>query len=862
MSLKFDASQAHQLAAIHAVDAVFHGQAADIAAGASTLRDDDAIIVGNSLILSADEVLANLRDVQVSQGLPPSDGVGSRLDLTVEMETGTGKTYTYLRTIHHLYRTRGLRKFVVVTPSVAIREGVAKFENMTRSHFASLFGPDRATFRVYDSSRPSLIRQFATSDRAEILLIGLDSFNRVSNLMFQEAEALDYSRPIDLISSCMPVVILDEPQNMEGDAARLAISRLRPLIVLRYSATHREVVNPIYRLGPVQAYERGLVKKVDVLSVTDAMTGAARIELVSVDVRPHSPPRAVAKIWVKTAAGVTQKSIRLSVNDDLRDLSGGRDEYRGYVVSRVDGGRSAIHFANGTSIRAGERYGVDLAAIQRAQIAETIREHLERELLHREHELPLKVLSVFFIDRVARYAASEGDIRTHFVQAYKELAAEPRFAGLHLPSVEHVHRGYFASRRGVAVDTTGDSKADRDTYELIMRDKERLLSLSEPTRFIFSHSALREGWDNPNVFQICTLNQTKSSLKKRQEIGRGLRLPVLDDGSRCVDPNIARLTVVANESYEEFARELQREFEEDCGESFHGTTNRRELIDINLIDGWRQSPLLRKLWRGISREATYSVVLDEEALIREAADSVKHLDVEEGRSVVSTKASLDIGTQGVVPVVSAISTSARETSRAGSDIRSLLTALHARTGVTRDALLRVLQTSGRTRELLEYRRSVWDRLAEEINGAVARVILDGLNYTQTRTAKPLALLERPGRAIASKTVVSTKSLYDRTPWQSEVERDFAVGLEARQDVKYYIKLPQAYTVSTVLGPHTPDWAIVLDRNGEEVVVIAETKGDPSQLQLREAEWMKIRCAEDHYRALGVEYRVLSSISNL
>ena len=379
MEIQFDPKQAHQLDAIFAVDSILDGQSVETISVGEVKHaeiDSDVIAVSNSLTLDDSQLLANLTLVQKIFDLPPSESLGERLDLTIEMETGTGKTYAYLRTIQELRKNRGLKKFVIVAPTIAIREGIAKSEALTRQHFGAIFGPNLGTFRIYDSSKLSLVREFSISNQLEVLLIGLASFNKESNIIYTQSEELDYNQAIDLISACRPVVILDEPQNMEGPSARTAISRLAPLMVLRYSATHRNIVNLVYRLGPVEAYELGLVKKIDVLSVTETSSQDARIEIVGVNDKPSTKNLGKAKIHVDTASGSAVRTVRFGLNDDFVTLSGGRTEYSGFTVVRVDIPTSAVHFANGVSIRVGEKYGTDLSTLQQRQIVATIGEHL------------------------------------------------------------------------------------------------------------------------------------------------------------------------------------------------------------------------------------------------------------------------------------------------------------------------------------------------------------------------------------------------------------------------------------------------------------------------------------------------------
>jgi len=527
--------------------------------------------------------LANLRAVQERNGIAMSDALDG-MNFSVEMETGTGKTYVYLRTIFELNKRYGFTKFVVVVPNVAIREGVLASIALLRAHLRGLYDNVPFDASVYDSKHLGRVRQFATANTIQLLVMNIQAFQKdveedrdptKANIINRTQDRMSGRRPIEFIQATKPVVIIDEPQNMESEAASAAIARLNPFCTLRYSATHKRAYNRVYRLGPIDAYDMNLVKRIEVASVVaDENPNAAFVRLLAVDAA-----KARAQVTINHGAGSAFKAKKAWVKcgDDLAVASDGRQEYAdGWIVSDISfrGGAEAVEFTNGAEVtvtEASESFDED---IQKAQVVETVRQHLDKE--RTLGPIGVKVLSLFFLDRVANYREFDDDgnptrgrIGQWFEEAYTEFAGKPRYKDLDLPPVDRVHGGYFSvDNKQRPKDTRGDSAADVDTYDLIMRDKERLLSSSEPMRFIFSHSALREGWDNPNVFQICTLNETRAADRKRQEIGRGLRLPVNQDGERIHDPLVNRLTIIANEAYEQFARALQTEYEDDTGQRF------------------------------------------------------------------------------------------------------------------------------------------------------------------------------------------------------------------------------------------------------------------------------------------------------
>ena len=462
------------------------------------------------------------------------------------METGTGKTYVYLRTIYELSKRYGFKKFVIVVPSVAIREGVLKNLQITADHFRALYN-DEARYFVYDAKRLSRLREFATANTLQIQVINIQAFvqnlpgGKQGNVIYKESDKLSGRQPIEYVQAARPVVIIDEPQSVDStEKSQDAIKELNPLVTLRYSATHRNPYNLVYRLDPIRAFELKLVKQIIVASATAEGTAPDAFVRVE-DIRLDKGLSARLRLNIQEKGGPKQKSVTVKQGYDLHMLSNERPEYAtGYSIAEISAepGREFVRFANGHRLPKGGELGGVRDDVWRAQIKHTVKRHLDTELLLQEHGI--KVLSLFFIDKVANYRQytddghqAPGKFAEAFAELLSEFAEQPAYQPLTWlkEPIERLHNGYFAQdKKGVLKDTSGQTQADDDAYSLIMKEKERLLSLDEPLRFIFSHSALREGWDNPNVFQICTLNESTSVVKKRQEIGRGLRLPVNQDG--------------------------------------------------------------------------------------------------------------------------------------------------------------------------------------------------------------------------------------------------------------------------------------------------------------------------------------------
>lgn len=567
---------------------------------------------GNApLMLSRESLCENIRSVQMAQGIRPIEHLeGEGVTLTVEMETGTGKTYTYIKTMYELNKLYGWTKFIIVVPSIAIREGVYKsFESMAE-HFAGEYGK-RMQYFIYNSKQLNKIDGFAEDNGIHVMIINTQAFNASINedkniegrggdaaarIIFSERDEFGSRRPIDILAKTNPIMIIDEPQSVlgtdKGNSTRKGIRLFNPLFMLLYSATHRkdDIYNMVYRLDAIDAYNKRLVKKVEVKGVhqlgSTATNGYVYLDEIVIS---KGNPQARIGFDVKTSTGTSQVMRLADEKFDLKEQSRGLHEYDdNYVIEHIDGLAGTVHFLNGLTLHEGDMSGaINEDIVRRHQIRETIKTHLERERqLFPRH---IKVLSLFFIDHVDSYriydkdGAQKGKFAEMFEEEYRQALAEFKttfsdeayidFLSDSRNAAENIHDGYFSiDKKGVSVDSKNkEGENEERGFDLIMKDKERLLSQDCPVRFIFSHSALKEGWDNPNVFQICTLKDTSNEIKKRQEVGRGMRLCVNDKGERqdadvlgdkVFGTNI--LTVIASESYDDFAKKLQTEIAEAC----------------------------------------------------------------------------------------------------------------------------------------------------------------------------------------------------------------------------------------------------------------------------------------------------------
>lgn len=590
MKLQFDANLEYQEQAVSSVVDLFRGQTPkqsnftvslyNTMEGQGTFFSTTGI--GNKLELDEEDILDNLNEVQLRNGLKQSTALEhGKYDFDIEMETGTGKTYVYLRTIFELNKAYGFTKFIIVVPSIAIKEGVKKSLDITKEHFDMLFDNTPYDYFVYDSGKLSQVRDFAVADNIQIMVINIDAFRKSftdpekenkANLIHRSNDKMNGMRPIDLIAETNPFVIIDEPQSVDT------------------TPKSKEAID---------AFEMNLVKQIEVASfAASGYHNRAYMLLKSVD-NKKSPITAKIEIDALVKGEVKRKVVTVKQGSDLSEkLSGNRSIYEGYIVDEIycEKGEEYVSFTMKPEIlRIGRAVGdIDDTAIKEQQIRKTIEEHLNKELILSSKGI--KVLSLFFIDRVANYRYYDEDGNAHkgkyaqlFEKHYKELIQRPKYkklidAKLISDDETVVHNGYFSvDKKGVFKDTNGTTTSDDDVYNLIMKDKEKLLSFDTKLRFIFSHSALREGWDNPNVFQICTLNETNSEIKKRQEIGRGLRLCVNQMGERLHGSAINTLTVMANESYEDYAKSLQHEYEDDEGIRF-GYIEKHTFANISVTD--------------------------------------------------------------------------------------------------------------------------------------------------------------------------------------------------------------------------------------------------------------------------------------
>lgn len=992
MKLHFEPNLDYQLQAVEAVCGLFHGQETcrteftvtrdSSSSGQMSLIEND-LGIGNRLTLLDDELLVNLHAIQLRHGIAPSPKLASG-DFTVEMETGTGKTYVYLRTIFELNKRYGFTKFVIVVPSVAIKEGVYHTIETAAEHLKELYAGAPLDFFLYDSAQLGEVRNFATSPHIQIMVMTVGAINKFGdeqqaqieeaneaarrekskNVMYRPSEKTGGEKPIDLIRATRPILIVDEPQSVEGGLdgkGKKAMERMNPLCNLRYSATPKHAHHMVFKLDAVDAYERKLVKQIEVAAASvEGGHNKAYVRFIAPVSRGKSVVGAKVELDVATAHSVVRRTVIVAPLDKLEEVTK-REIYRDHIIGQdirdaKDDKFMELRYPGGEEyLRPGQAYGdVDPLAVQRQMIHRTIKEHLDKE--KRLRPQGIKVLSLFFVDAVEKYRKYDadgnpvkGDYARIFEEEYRRLAKHPDYETLFkevdfTTAAEDVHDGYFSSDKKkignktveVFKDTKGTTQSDDDTYGLIMRDKEKLLSFETSLKFIFSHSALREGWDNPNVFQICALREMASEQQRRQTIGRGLRLCVNQEGERQRGFEVNTLTVIATESYEQFAEKLQKEIEDESGIRFGivethqfagisttGTDGQptplgfdqskslwehlqtagllnaqgkvQDALRTALKDGTLTLPepfaahlpqvkeILRKLagrleiknadertrvksrqavlqgadfkalWDRIKHRTTYRVKFDNEALLTTCIKALADAPPITKTRLQWRKADLAIGRSGVDTKETA--NSATVTLDEGDiELPDILTDLQDKTQLTRRSIYRILMASGRLDDFARNPQQFIEITASAIIRAKRLAIVDGIKYQRLGDTNYYAqeLFDSEELTGYLKHVVAVnRCTHEQVICQSGLERTFAEDLDKNEAVKVFAKLPNWFKVPTPLGTYNPDWAVLVEKNGEErLYFVVETKSSLFDDDIRERESSKIKCGEAHFTALA------------
>ncbi len=850
MEFKFDSRLDFQLEAISSVIQLFNGQTKD--------KDLFLAPIENKLNLPTNRILENLKAVQTANKIKNLASSLGSMDFSVEMETGTGKTYVYLRTILELNLKYGFKKFIIVVPSVAIREGVLKSLKMTKAHFKQVYDNISYNFYEYDSSKLNKIRQFARSNNLEIMVMTIDSFNKNTAIMNKSIDKLSGEKPIELVKKTNPILILDEPQNMETEIAKTAIASLNPLFKLRYSATHKNSYNLIYRLTPFDAYEKNLVKKIEVLSIVkdnDFNSVFIYCEDIALDAKGIY---ALLKLNKKQKLGYKPTLIKLRNNEDIQKKTGNPD-YKDLKITKINVKEGWVEFFKGPTLYKGQERGGDKQELMTIQIRQTIIEHFIKAKKLKAQGI--KVLSLFFIDKVSNYKDKDGFIRKTFIKEFNDQ--KEKFDEYKNLDVNAVHKGYFSTYK-----TDSKMEEDKDAYDLIMKDKEKLLSFEEPTQFIFTHSALREGWDNPNIFNICVLRELNSPISRRQTIGRGIRLPVNKNGERVTHSNFNVVTVIASESYAEYCKKLQTEYEDDgIMEIPPRPENARNRKIIKLRKGFILNPEFKILWNKISKRTRYAVNIDTEKLVKDCAAKISEIEIKPA-VYRADKLSLDLKEEGVTAKF--VETRTEET-KDEYPVPNLVDYVSQETNITRESAYQIIVNAKNLDGIFKNPRGYIDSITTEIKGILNSHLINGIKYIELDDSYKMELFENNIESYEERIYQikdPEKTLYDGIIFDSDGEKTFAQSLDNDSRVKLFIKLPNWFVVDTPIGDYNPDWAVVIDTEDlsgnkkERLYLVRETKFVEDINNLRPSESGKIKCAAEHFKTLEVNFKPIKNYDEL
>lgn len=831
--------------------------------------------------LTLDEVETNIKNILLENGI---NEVVAKLsndkDICVEMETGTGKTLVYVKTIYELFKHHGFTKFIILVPSVAIRQNIIGTFKSFDKQLESIYGFKPNAFE-YDSKKLQKVTQFIEDQHPQVMIMTLASFNSEDKILNQaQREDLFNNIPfIDAIGKCNPIIIMDEPQEgMDTENSIKQIAKLNPLYKIRYSATHKVVKNLLYRLTPYDSYKDGLVKKIEVLTVTEKNDEATlKIELSDIQFG-KGDPKVKLKAWhLNNSTNKIEFKVTgwLNQNDNL-GIKTNNPSYLNYTIANINKslktGKWTVKFSNGTEILEKQIAG-SLENIWALQIEWLIHRHFTKS--QKLESKGIKCLSLVFIDRVSNYMGETPIIKNLFVDKYK--AIYPEYNNGKLPSNEHIQsiQGYYFAQKasGEFADNEGGVKEQSKIYELILKGKEELLTLSNPVQFVFSHSALGVGWDNPNVFNIATLNNSYSEIKKRQEIGRGLRICVNQDGKRVYDAldvsdddRINQLTVIPNETYETFVTQYQEEIKSVYGteNAGAGMTHTHKGVPADEVK-FKRNPsaemdkAFRKYWTALAKKTEYTISFDESNLITQASELISKITIPD--FVIEASSFL----------INSITEDGKEDSFQGSENvkqksfftpLDLIEELSENTGVSYTTLFKIMQRLINLNEMVKNP----PRFVHEASAIIRNVELDemirGLDYQITGESYPFHFDDFV-KNISSKGYVDTpnKGVFDKMLVDSDVERNFSLDADTDAEVVCFLKLPSFYKISTPIGNYEPDFGLIMKRknlrdgNENEFYFVIETKGTNDindKKALTESEVYKIRCAMKHFEKLGLE----------
>lgn len=865
-------AQKHQLDAVNSVISVFKGQEQFKKKKDYKNLNLFSYYSNNQLYLSDEQILNNIKKIQKENEIKLSEKLKKEGEqyhnLDISMETGTGKTYTYIRTIFELNKNYGWTKFIVVVPSSAIKLGVNQTFKDTERHFYDEYGKKIKSF-IYDSKNLHYVRDFAIDSEINVMIITMQSFaesNR-NRVIYEERDNLNSNSPIDVISNVNPIIIRDEPQRMEGKITTGALNKFNPLFFLNYSATHKNIHNLIYDLDSLDAYRNKLVKRIEVKGIELVSLSGANcyLYLDRIEVSKNKPPLAKVEFERKNKKNEIKRVFKkLKGGDDLYSESGNLESYKGIKICEIKARENSIFLSNDAEISVGQLTSYNNDDFQRIQIHETILSHFEKE--KDLYKKGIKVLSLFFLDDVSNYRQYEenevtlGKYGEIFENEYKKIldnclkddmdSEYEEYLKRTENDVSKVHNGYFSKDKTTKKD---QDKENNKVYNQILNDKKSLLSLENPLRFIFTKFALREGWDCPNIFQICTLKHSSNDITRRQEIGRGLRLCVDQKGNR-IDRNtsefdINSLTVIANESYDSFVQGLQSEYDADCSDKNRdqnkkGTIhNARDKIKIKINKENKKK--FEGLWELIKPKYIYKIKLDNRKLVKKVTEEIiktKYIAQKTLYKLMkgcqSNESNNKINWQYCESYESSYNQNITK--------YDLIGKIGSASNLTRKTAYEILKNIGdnRIKEFAINPESFIKTLCEIINKNKIESTNENIFYKKTKHTYKFSIFETENIYKNDSIGESEKSLQNYIQLDSSIEKTFAEDLNNLKRVTVYAKLPKKFKIPTPIGNYTPDWAIVCEKHHEtQIYFIIETKGTTNLNDLRQHESRKIEYAK-------------------
>ena len=888
MELKLE-NLAYQQNAIQTVVNIFEGTEKN--------TFDNATVEGiraNVCNLSKQAFIENINYVISENNIAPKNAnLLEDNDLCIEMETGTGKTLVYVKTIFELFQQYQFTKFIILVPSVAIRQGVLSTFRSFGKQLENIYGFKPNAFE-YDSKKLNKVGDFITAQYPQVMIMTLASFNsedKILNQVNREGLFAANMAYIEALGKTSPIIIMDEPQEgMDTENSVRQIAKLNPLFKIRFSATHKVVKNLIFRLTPFDSYKQNLVKKIEVLTVTEKNDEASlKLELVDIQANNGIKPKVKLKAWHQAKSSEKfdfKPTAWLKEGDNLGEATN-NPSYLKYNVARINKdlshGKWNVEFSNGAKIEEKQTPG-NIENVWAMQLEWLIRRHFEKAKLLKS--LNIKCLSLIFIDRVANYMSDNPIIKNIFIEKYKLIFAE--FNEGKTPTAAHIHstQGYYFAQKGNGefADNEGGVKEQSKIYDLILKQKETLLGFENPVEFVFSHSALGVGWDNPNIFNIATLNTAYSEIRKRQEIGRGLRICVNQQGQRIYDdPNVTdqerinQLTVIPNETYETFVTQYQAEIKAIYGTSDAGAgiTHSKDgakptkiLFKLNTKDSVKEA--FNRFWKAMAKKTDYTVFFEENELIAECIARVSQIQIPDYLLEVKTINIQDIDNEQITSNFSGKGLyNAKLRNLAPLD---LIEEMSENSGLSYKTVLNVFKNITNHDQCIKNP----PRFVAEATAVLKNVALDtmlrGVHYTLTGEAYKMELKDFEKEIFETKFAhTPQRGVYDKTLIDSEIENRFAIAADSDHELICFLKLPIDYKIKTPMGDYEPDFGLVMKQKGmeqnateSEIYFVIETKGTnyiDDKKAMKSSERYKILCAIEHFKALGVDVRYKAPIND-